>query len=785
MKKKLLALAICICLIISLMPSSVFAATSYLRVRTTSDFTFNASAANLPAVWKNHQTHVVNMYYIGGSFDTAVYCIQMDVTDITTESVYNHSETHSTELSDEQLYLLSVALCMGHTGGNDNNAFQVATQLVVWIITTGAYENESALNAILNDYIVSSDVKAYAKQLWNDCMTYYTVPSFCCYVGEVRPVYDMQYDPENGYYYATLTDENGVLERYKAYDVPEGVECIIDENTLTIKSTEPLPEDAEIILENTTTNCQNRAILMYMFRQNYQEMAYNFKDKADPVQGFFKLELAESSITINKVSTDGIIEGMKFKITSLDDATMEPIILTTDKDGNTETVAIEPGNYKAEEIDVADRYVAPKHQEFVVEAGKPVTLTFTNKAHTLELTKESVDGVVEGLEFRVTCEALEYETTIKTNAEGKWEIVGLLPGTYTIEEINVPDRYFAPDPIEVVIADDSEVVPVTAVNKFKGEINKIDASYGEPVEGATIVITDKDTEETFTSVTNEDGVAQFPILPGHSYTYQETEAPEGYDLNEEIYEFTVDTNGNITGDTTMIELFTGTVVINKVNVVNGEPVPGATITVYDENMEELYKEETDAEGNLYFPSSLFMTDDAEGTLFYFEETLAPDMFYRNEDIVPFRVMPDGEIVGKTTLINAPEGTVTIFKLNEKGEPLPGATLEVYDAETDEFLFSDVTNDDGQIYFTAEGPGRFYFIEAEAPTGYLKSDEKFYFELDEDFVITGVTRLVNKVDPGPKTGVESYGKFMMMLVGYAIFMLVLAVTLKQRKAKANK
>ena len=63
------------------------------------------------------------------------------------------------------------------------------------------------------------------------------------------------------------------------------------------------------------------------------------------------------------------------------------------------------------------------------------------------LKKTSEDGVVEGFKFHVygvSDTGIKYENTVITDNHGEVNLE-LLEGTYTIEEINVPDKYIQPD----------------------------------------------------------------------------------------------------------------------------------------------------------------------------------------------------------------------------------------------------------------------------------------------------------------------------------------------------
>ena len=66
-----------------------------------------------------------------------------------------------------------------------------------------------------------------------------------------------------------------------------------------------------------------------------------------------------------------------------------------------------------------------------------------------------------------------------------------------------------------------------------------------------------------------------------------------------------------------------------------------------------------------------------------------------------------------------------------------------------------TNSNGHIYFSAPEAGSYYFIEDQAPDGYVRADQKFTFSIDSSGRISGTTSFVNKPgSKGVKTGDDS-------------------------------
>ena len=549
MKKPIILLVLtCFLLSVCLLPATeILAAQTYLRIEDFWNYSFNQYAANLPWQFQQHQTRYFNLYWVGGSYNTCVYCIDMLSSEITYEYPYDHLEWTHSSLNNDQIKLLSAALCYGKTGGYDNHDFQVATQLVVWLITTGGYASEAQVNAVLNNYCNNASVNSYMNSLWNNIRDYWLLPSFVSGANEEVPVYDMYYDGETGLYTVSLTDTNGVLEKYTVNEVPDGVTSSSEGNTLTLSCEDPaVLENALVNLKKTTFN-QDRARVMYMYRAGYQEMAYQVQRISDPRYGNLYLRVAQSTVTITKESEDGETAGFKFMFTRLTDEggpdeEFEPVTVITGDDG-TITQELPPGTYVVEEVELPPRYIQPEPQTVTIERlGEQKALIFLNKTRDLYMSKTSEDGILEGLEFKITCEALQYETTIKTDSTGCWSLSGLEPGTYTIEEINVPDQYVPMEAVTVTISAEQETYNVTAENILKRgevEVNKKDAMFGKNLANVRFGIYTEDGEFVQEVTTNGNGVAVSGELTYGNYYLKELEAAPGYKVNETQYEFSI------------------------------------------------------------------------------------------------------------------------------------------------------------------------------------------------------------------------------------------------------
>lgn len=109
-------------------------------------------------------------------------------------------------------------------------------------------------------------------------------------------------------------------------------------------------------------------------------------------------------------------------------------------------------------------------------------------------------------------------------------------------EIKYKDQYT--DTIKLIINQKNYLA------KGDFELSKVDLSTGEPVEGALIEIYTEDDILIYSGRTDKSGKLYVKGLEsGKKYKFVEKEAPEGYILNDEIYEFEILNNGDIVKDT--------------------------------------------------------------------------------------------------------------------------------------------------------------------------------------------------------------------------------------------
>ena len=286
---------------------------------------------------------------------------------------------------------------------------------------------------------------------------------------------------------------------------------------------------------------------------------------------------------------------------------------------------------------------------------------------------------------------------------------------------------------------DNILAPIT----YDVTFNKVDNDTNEAIDTATFVLMDLEGNTLVspyleTSYSTENGT--FTVkLPEGTYMYQEIVSPEGYIVNDDKIQFTVDAIEDDGENIVTVTNKKTEAVITKTDLVSGEAVPGATIEIKD------------SEGNP-IPGSPFVTDKdgkisveklVPGT-YTFKETIAPDGYILNEEECTFTIEADGTVTGTKTLTNKPTEAVITKTDLVTGEGVPGATIEIKDSEGNPITGSPfVTDKDGKITLSKLPVGTYTFKEIIAPAGYIINEEECTFTIEADGTVTGTKTLTNK------------------------------------------
>lgn len=342
------------------------------------------------------------------------------------------------------------------------------------------------------------------------------------------------------------------------------------------------------------------------------------------------------------------------------------------------------GKYRLIEIEApGPGFALAEPVEFEISGNmtEALTVTMYDEHTTIEIQKIASDTGKQlvGAKLQITDSKGEIRDIFVTTKESHY-IYGLEPGDYILTELEAPEGYYIASPIRFQVTEQYEIqiikmmdqLKITGVETEKPEkpekpyISKEDFSTGGKLSNAWIVIYNPDGSLYAKGKTDSAGNFYFQTPPAGAYTYQEIEAPDGYFLNENIFTFTVNSKGKISGNTLIKDVKKQVVILNKKDISDGKELPGAEIEIYDENGIPVFRGVSDSEGKIYFMPP-------KPGNYTFREWKAPKGYKLNESVFTFTVHSDGSITGDHTILNESiYGYITAYydeRMNDQGKSL--------------------------------------------------------------------------------------------------------------------
>lgn len=222
------------------------------------------------------------------------------------------------------------------------------------------------------------------------------------------------------------------------------------------------------------------------------------------------------------------------------------------------------------------------------------------------------------------------------------------------------------------------------------------------------------------------------------------------------------------------ELPKGNLIISKTDISTSEPIPNTLLEIYTEDNMLVFSGRTDENGDLEI-------DNLVVGKYYFVEKEAAKGYVLNTEKMYFEIKENGEIVKSEITNEKISGTLILTKVDiSTQEPLPNTLIEIYDAETDELIFSDRTDENGIITVENLKYGKYYFIEKEAPEGYEINPEKMYFEIKENGEIVKSTLEDSKIIEVPNTSRNELK--IRIIIGILLVILGIGVVIYANKKK---
>lgn len=441
--------------------------------------------------------------------------------------------------------------------------------------------------------------------------------------------------------------------------------------------------------------------------------------------------------------------------------------ITTDTNGIAQLGDLPVGKYYVKEAETAHGYVLdgePRYVDLSYRDQDTPVVTYDEawqnnrqKVKVTVLKKEKgtervLAGGIFGLFTREDIKnaggdvLMEANTLIElktTDENGQITFMADLPvdGSYYVKELYAPDGFVTTNEeqdftFEYAGADQAEVsYDFTFENEATTvELTKSDLTTGEELPGAHLKVTDEDGNVVDEWVSTEEAHVIKELVVGKTYTMTETKPADGYVTAESI-EFTIENTMEIQkhemkDDVTKVQ-------ISKTDITGDQEIPGAKLTILDEN-DQVVESWTSTEEPHY-------VEKLPIGRYTLREEQAPKGFILTAD-VSFEVKDTGEIQTVVMKDDTAKGKVILNKTDkETGEPLKGVEFELRDSKGKvlETLKTDAAGHaESSLYEIAEykdgkfaGEKKYYLVETKTLDGYTldKTEHEVVFAYKDDSI----------------------------------------------------
>lgn len=412
----------------------------------------------------------------------------------------------------------------------------------------------------------------------------------------------------------------------------------------------------------------------------------------------FYNQLSSGAVKITKSTNTGQdLDGWKIGLYT-DSACTTPISgspFTTGSDGTVTVSGLQPGTLYAKELPPDDPYWVcdTSVKTVTVAAGQTASVSFNNTQYgALEIRKSTNTGNhLDGWQFIVKTSAGEEipGSPFTTDETGIIHISNLNPGGYLIMEVPTDDPYWT---VEIGFHTATVVVGKTAVDEWTNRETGL-ASFvkstntGDEISGWHISVYEDEacTQEVYTLTTGQDGTTGIYLEPG-TYWVKETGSEEVRDdywkMDDSVKKLEIRAHEKTTLE--FVNHYGGKIALQKAMEPEGT-LDGwqFKITDTDGNEVEGSPFTTDKNGQI-------LTGSFTPGEYTVEEILPADSLYTAEAPKTVNVTA-GETAEVSFVNKLRTGIITIRKVDDKDEPLSGATFLLEGSEDGSLWYPVIPN----------------------------------------------------------------------------------------------
>ena len=511
------------------------------------------------------------------------------------------------------------------------------------------------------------------------------------------------------------TDENGVLESIQWWDPTEGEGKYIKPGEYTVTELIPPPN--------------------YMPSDEVQQIKLELDENGDPIPAgplvFQNLE--KVGLRVLKYDQErSPMSGVTFEIYR--DGTS---IGRYETDGNGEILltGIEPGTYRAVEVDTGDEshLLDGSYQEIELAAGEGVKdlIFFNDLKPGMKLVKvDSADPskTISGAVFEIRAVDGSYgPQQFTTDSNGEIDLSNLPEGSYMVTELEC-EGYVIDDAQRIIHLRANDTAEFVFTNTQKPGLRLIKTSAdGSPMKGVTFRIARiEDGSRYLDRTTDENGEILVSDLEPGIYSVTETATLPDHILD--TTEYHVELSPGRTSELRLTNDKRPSLTIHKSDADTDEPVAGAVFTVKAADGSTVTEVTTGTDGTVTVENLLPI-------VYEVIEKSVPEPYLLDAPSQLITLQPnwDSDIYFE----NHKKPTLTIQKIDSiTGSPIQGALFQVWygsnSTSTGELndLGTHFTDENGQIILEGLRDGWYRVTELEPAHGYTIKDpatQEFYIE----------------------------------------------------------
>ncbi|CAM4070990.1 SpaA isopeptide-forming pilin-related protein [Bacillus manliponensis] len=344
--------------------------------------------------------------------------------------------------------------------------------------------------------------------------------------------------------------------------------------------------------------------------------------------------------------------------------------------------------------------------------------------------------------------------TVSTKENGIAEFKNLRYGEYLLKETKAPKGYVISDELEkgILIKLDSKTdgkeYETFKNDKFVGEaiLTKIGAETGEHLQGAIFSLLDENKKPVKgyerLDATDEKGKVHIKNLKPGTYYLKEIKAPTHYELSNELIDFNIkEKQTTVVSRTATNSLKKGSVILKKVGEDDKETgLKDATFDLLDKDKQVI----SEHKGKKTLEDGTLRIDNLTPGVYYLVEKSAPEHYQVNPKPIQFEIVRGQETPLELEPFVNELSKIGSAQLTKTGEGhsggLPGAVFKLQKQGSKEVIATNlVTDKDGKTPIVKDlKPGKYEFVEIQAPAGYDLNATPIPFEVQK-----GQTTLIEK------------------------------------------